>query len=376
MREATGTETESAVEVVDRLLRDARACGASDVHLDPGCDGTTVRMRRDGVLQTTGVLDGVPNPHLVGRCKALADLLVYRQDLPQEGRIAGDRAGLDCDVRVATYPTLFGERVALRLDAPDGAPRELTDLDLDPSVCGALTHAIEEQGGVVLLTGPSGSGKTTTLYSCLHHLTTLGFERSIVTVEDPVERVLPGVVQTEVRPSVGLDFPRALRSLLRQDPEVILVGEIRDRETAAIAFEAGLTGHLVVSTVHAGTAPEVFTRLLEMGVEPFVLTTTVRGVLAQRLLRRVCRHGGNDDETNCATCSGVGYAGRQLVAEWLTMTSELRDAVLARGDGVRLDAAARAGGYETLRDAAQRLVADGWTDQQEVERVLGRDGDR
>lgn len=260
--------------------------------------------------------------------------------------------------------------MALRFEAPDGAPRSLAELGLDDRVREALTAAIEQPDGVILLTGPSGSGKTTTLYSCLRHLVDSGPERTIVTVEDPVERRIDGVVQTEVRAAAGLDFARALRSLLRQDPDVILVGEVRDRETAATALEAGLTGHLVASTVHAGSAAEVFARLLEMGVEPFVLTTTVRGVLAQRLLRRLCpadRCAGDA----CATCDGTGYSGRALLVEWLPMHTALRAAVLERRDGVALAAAARDCGFETLRAAADRMVAQGITDAEEVRRVLG-----
>ncbi|MCR9247683.1 MAG: GspE/PulE family protein [bacterium] len=366
-----------AVALVDRLLRNARERGASDLHLDPGEDGMRVRIRRDGALHTLETLPAELSQHVVGRCKSLAELLVYRRDVPQEGRIGAERSGIGCELRVATYPTLFGERVALRLDAPDGSPCALAELGLEEPVAKAIHHAIEQPDGVVLLTGPSGSGKTTTLYSCLRHLVDHGPERTIVTVEDPVERRLDGVVQTEVDAAAGLDFTRALRSLLRQDPDVLLVGEIRDRETAAIALEAGLTGHLVASTLHAGSAAEVFARLLEMGVEPFVLTTTIRGVLAQRLLRRKCAAAGDitSDKTSCDDdcdlCQGSGYAGRQLVAEWLPMGPDLRQAVLDRGDGDALAKAAANSGFSTLRAAAERLVERGITDTREVERVLG-----
>lgn len=359
-----------AVAIVERLLLAARDRGASDLHLDPGEGGVRVRMRRDGALQTVESLPAELSQHLVGRCKALADLLVYRRDVPQEGRITAERSGFGCELRVATYPTLFGERVAIRFDAPDGAPRPIAELGLEPEACAALRQAIEQPDGVVLLTGPSGSGKTTTLYSCLRHLVDNGPERTIVTVEDPVERRIEGIVQTEVDPVAGLDFARALRSLLRQDPDVLLVGEIRDRETAGIALEAGLTGHLVATTLHAGSAPEVFARLLEMAIEPFVLTTTVRGVLAQRLLRRLCR--ADDCGDACSQCQGSGYAGRQLVAEWLPMTPELRQVVLARGDGSDLAAAAANSGFRGLRAAAQQLIERGITDALEVERVLGQ----
>jgi type II secretory ATPase GspE/PulE/Tfp pilus assembly ATPase PilB-like protein len=350
-----------AVEVVERLLVRARSHGASDLHLDPCEEGVVVTLRRDGVLHSVETLPHALGPHVVGRFKALADLLAYRTDVPQEGRIPADRSGIEMEVRVGTYPTLLGERVAARLDAPEGRPQNLSSLGLPEAAMRELGAALTQPEGVILLTGPSGSGKTTTLYSCLHHLVAQEPRRSLVTIEDPVERRIRGVTQTEVNPAAGLTFARALRSLLRQDPDVILVGEIRDRETAAIALEAGLTGHLVLSTVHAGTAPQVFARLLEMGIEPFVATTAVRGVLAQRLLRRA------------SSSDPSGYAGRVLAAEWITMERELRPAILLRADGAELAEAACAAGGRTLREEARALVAHGVTTQEEVDRVLGHD---
>jgi len=350
-----------AVEVVARLLVRAQAHGASDLHLDPCEEGVKVTLRRDGVLQNVEMLPHAVGPHVVGRFKALADLLAYRTDVPQEGRIPADRSGIEMEVRVGTYPTLLGERVAARLDAPEGRPQSLASLGLPKTALHELCAALARPEGVLLLTGPSGSGKTTTLYSCLHWLIAQEPRRSVVTIEDPVERRIRGVTQTEVNPAAGLTFARALRSLLRQDPDVILVGEIRDRETAAIALEAGLTGHLVLSTVHAGTAPQVFARLLEMGIEPFVATTAVRGVLAQRLLRRACPRDPS------------GYWGRVLAAEWITMEPALRRAILARADGDELAEAAQAAGGRTLREEARALVAGGTTTQEEVDRVLGHE---
>jgi len=345
-----GTAQTDAVDLVRRLLAAARARGASDLHLDPFEGGLEVRARVDGILE---VLDFVPvglAPRVLGRLKALAELLAYRADLPQEGRIPAERSGVDAEVRVATYPSLFGERAALRFDARDHRD-ELADLGLAGDVFAAVAAAVTQPDGVVLLTGPSGSGKTTTLYACLRHLAAERPRRGIVTVEDPIERRVAGVTQTEVNPAAGLTFPRALRSLLRQDPDAILVGEIRDPETAAIALEAGLTGHLVLSTVHAGTAPEVFARLLDMGVEPFVLTTVVRGVLAQRLLRR------------------ADGSGRLPVTQWVGMNPALRAAVKERGDG---DALAAAADVPSLRHRAEALVARGLVTTEEVRRVLGR----
>ena len=359
----------SAVDSVQRLLERACEMGASDLHIEPDATGVTVRARRDGVLVPLDSLPGDLGPRLVGRLKALADLLAYRTDVPQEGRITADRSGVGMEIRVATYPTIFGERAALRFDAPEAAAMRLETLGLSAAALAGLRAAIERPDGVVLLTGPSGSGKTTTLYSCLRHVAERLPRRSIVTVEDPVERHVAGVTQTQVAPAAGLDFARALRSLLRQDPEVILVGEIRDRETAGIALEAGLTGHLVASTIHAGTAPQVFARLLDMGVEPFVATTAIRGVLAQRLLRRRCE--ACSPSPACRKCDGTGYCGRVLLAEWLEVTPALRTAILARADGDALAVAARAGGRPSLRDEADALVAGGVTTKDEVDRVLG-----
>jgi len=347
----------TAVDTVARLLRRAHELAASDLHLDPTEEGLVATVRRDGLLEPLETLPIELHPRIVGRLKALADLLAYRTDVPQEGRIPADRTDLGTEVRVASYPTVHGERVALRLEAAAGAPKSLADLGLSDAVRAALERAFDQPEGVVLLTGPSGSGKTTTLYAALGHLLSDGRRRAIVTVEDPVERRVAGVAQTQVDAAAGLGFPRALRSLLRQDPDVILVGEIRDRETAAVALEAGLTGHLVASTIHAGRAHLVFSRLLDLGVEPFVITTAVRGVLAQRLLRRRTADGRLE--------------GRVLVAEWLPMSPPLRRAILARGDGETLANAARESGAVPIDEAAAELVRHGVTTTEEVRRVLG-----
>jgi type II secretory ATPase GspE/PulE/Tfp pilus assembly ATPase PilB-like protein len=349
----------TATQAVDSLLRRALEVGASDLHIDPEEGRLRVRARRDGVLEPLEDLSSDLAATVIGRLKSLSDLLVYRTDIPQEGRIPADRSPVGLEVRVATFPTLLGERAALRFDAPGSAALDLPALGLPAAALAALRTALEQPSGTILLTGPSGSGKTSTLYAAIRHLATAAGARSLVTIEDPVERRLPGVTQTQVNPAAGLTFARALRSILRQDPEVILVGEIRDRETASIALEAGLTGHLVLSTVHAGTAPGVFARLIDMGVEPFVLTTAVRGVIGQRLVRQ--------------RREGV-WKGRCLLAEWLPMTPGLRAAVLARGDEESLRAAAVAEGFRDIREEAQDLVRSGATTRDEIERVLGTAG--
>ncbi len=367
--ETPAREPAPAVEAVERVLRAAAARGASDVHLDPCPDGVRVRFRVDGVLETSETLPAALRDALVGRLKALSALLAYRTDLPQEGRIPAARSPIGAEVRVATFPALHGERVALRLSAGASGAPTLDALGLPDVVRESLTAALAQRDGAVLVTGPAGSGKTTTLYACMRHVAEGDEGRSVVSIEDPVERAVPGIVQTEVDAAAGLDFARALRSLLRQDPDVLLVGEIRDRETAAIALEAGLTGHLVASSVHAGTAPAVFARLLEMEVEPFVLTTAVRGVLAQRLLRRTCGACGG---AGCDACGATGYRGRVVAAQWTPVGVRLRDAILARGDGTRLATAAEEDGGASLLAGARELVRAGHTTQSEVLRVLGR----
>jgi type II secretory ATPase GspE/PulE/Tfp pilus assembly ATPase PilB-like protein len=343
---------ETAPALVERLLERARALGASDLHLDPDERGMAVRARRDGILEPLERVPASLAREVVGRLKALADLLAYRTDLPQEGRIPAARSPIGVEARVSTFPAQDGERVAIRLDAPGAAALGLDDLGLEGAARLGLSRALAARDGAVLLTGPSGSGKTTTLYACLRRLAAEAPPRSIVTIEDPIERRVAGVVQTQANPAAGLTFPRALRSLLRQDPEVILLGEVRDRESAAVALEAALTGHLVLSTVHAGRAPLVCARLLDMGVEPFVLATAVRGVLGQRLLRRKA-------------------GGRRLVAEWLAPGKALRAAIHARADGDGLARAAAADGFRSLGEEAARLVEAGETTREEVLRVLG-----
>ncbi len=297
------------VATVDALLSEATARGASDLHLDPDLGRCRVAIRLDGRLEPWRELESEHAEQVVGRLKSLAQLLVYRTDLPQEGCIpSGAIAGLN-EVRVATYPARDGERVALRFT--NSATIGFDALGLSTEVADELRQVLAQPDGVVLLTGPSGSGKTTTLYASLAVILAQGERRSIVSVEDPIERHVAGVVQTELRPGIGLDGPTALRSLLRQDPDVLMVGEIRDRETAHLVFEAGLTGHLVLSTLHAGTPLQVLARLCGFGIEAFAMGSSLRGILAQRL-------------------RPTPQAGRELVVDWLPIGAALR-AALTRG---------------------------------------------
>jgi type II secretory ATPase GspE/PulE/Tfp pilus assembly ATPase PilB-like protein len=337
------------------LLQDAAAAGVSDVHLNPTPDGLEVLYRRDGMLERQGVLDASRAPRMIGKVKVLAGLLTYRHDVPQDGQIPAADAGGRSDVRVSLFPTVHGEKAVLRFFLHDPDQFDFDKLGYAPAVGSALRAAARRPDGVILLTGPSGSGKTTTIYSLIREIARppTGLGRNVVTIEDPVEHAIPGITQTQVNPSAGLTFAAALRSLLRQDPQVILVGEIRDRETAHVAMEAGLTGHLVISTIHSGSAAGVAVRLLEMGVEPHVMTASLSCILAQRLARR------------------RGRPGRQVVAELLQMDDELRRAIAGNPTRSHLEAAAVSRGMIPLRDDAARLVAQDKIDAEEVARILG-----
>ncbi len=380
IREALAGEQETSPvgTAVRRLLEDATRVGVSDIHVNPSAEGLEIQYRIDGVLRRVASLDPSVQERLVNRIKVISGLLTYRQDIPQDGKIPAQEAGGQGDVRVSILPTVHGEKAVLRF-FPQGAARfRFSDLGLDPEIVERLSAASGRPEGVILLTGPSGSGKTTTIYALLNSIRegANGDCRHIVTIEDPVEQTLDGVTQTQVHPAVGLTFDRALYALLRQDPNVILVGEIRDPETAKVAMEAGLTGHLVISTVHAGAALGVVVRLLDRGVERHVLASAVSCVLAQRLVRVLCAscrrvEGEAYESVGCASCLGAGYRGRRVLAEFLEVTPALRDAIAAGRDRETLRAvAARAEGV-SLREAGERFVREGVTSRRELERVLG-----
>ncbi|MHC4916660.1 MAG: GspE/PulE family protein [Planctomycetota bacterium] len=351
-------------EVVKAVLDAALEAGASDVHFEPLGDGLAVRLRLDGVLQDAAALPAELSAPVVARLKVLAGLATYRTEVPQDGRVSREGS----DLRLSTYPTVRGEKAVVRLFARSAEEFRLDALSLPAEVLGALQMALSAREGLILFTGPAGSGKTTTIYAALQHLR--GVERvprQIVSIEDPVECLLPGVTQTEVNPPAGLTFANCLRSVLRQDPEVIAVGEIRDRETADLAVEAALTGHLVITTLHAGTAAGVFARLVEMGLEPSAVTSVARLAVAQRLVRRLCVECAGK---GCQACSGEGLKGRLPVAEALSLTAEVRAAVLRRADLAAVRYAALEGGLIPLAERGRRMVDAGLTLRSEVERVL------
>lgn len=363
-----GAPAERAAPAVDLVLGDAVHRGVSDIHFEPTPQTVDVRFRLDGVLQPAGHLPRELAPNVAARLKVLAELLTYRTDIPQEGSIRKDVGRNGAEMRVSTFPTIHGEKVVVRIFDASGQVLELDQLGFSADLLGQLRRLLEERTGAIFFTGPSGSGKTTTIYACLRHLVRSGgVGRHIVTIEDPVEQVVPGVSQSQVRPGTEFDFARGLRSLLRQDPEVIVIGEVRDRDTAGIAIEAALTGHLVISTLHAGSTCGVVSRLLEMGIEPYLLTSSVKGIVNQRLIRRVCECKGVGNE--CDRCAGSGYRGRLLLAELLPLDEPLRQAILARADIAGLEAAANRAGRATLATAAAEAVVRGITTEEEIQRI-------
>ena len=383
------TDTAYATRFVDTLLDAARAAGASDVHLQPAPDGLETRWRLDGVLQQVGTFPRGEAADVVTRLKVMAELLTYRTDVPQEGRIRErDNA---VEMRVSTFPTLHGERAVVRLFAPQGHLLYPEDLGLPPDVQKSFVQVLAETSGAILVTGPAGSGKTTTAYAALRELVRRsGGGKSLVSLEDPIEVAVAGVAQSQVNQAAGFDLATGLRSLMRQDPEVILVGEIRDRLTAETAFQACLTGHLVLTTFHAGSAAGAISRLSDMGLEPYLLRSGILAILNQRLVRRlcVCARPARDAvellglpvacahlPQGCDQCLGTGYRGRLVLAEILRAeASELGRAILSRSDAAQLEQLAVQSGMVTRWQRAAQTVEAGLTSPAEIRRVLGFTG--
>lgn len=352
------------VKLVNLLLVEALAARASDVHLEAHLDGLKVRYRIDGVLQDAPSPPAQLAAAVISRLKIMAELDIAERRLPQDGRIRLRLQNRDVDVRVSTIPTLHGESVVLRLLDAHRGRLSLESLGMSPETLAAFRQVLSRSNGIVLATGPTGSGKTTTLYAAVELLKT-GREK-ILTVEDPIEYEL-GVPQVPVNEKVGVTFATALRALLRQDPDVMLVGEIRDSATAEIATQAALTGHLVLSTLHTNDAPSAITRLLDLGVAPYLVASTVQAVLAQRLVRRVDPACSG---TGCEVCRGTGFVGRLGIYELLVMDDRLRAELLRGGDASSLRRAMIDAGSATLVEDGRRQVAAGVTTEQEVQRVV------
>ena len=350
-----------APAVVAELVRRAEAAGASDIHLQTAADrSAAVSFRLDGLLAPVSTLPAGLAERVFGRIKYLARLQTWHDSLPQDGRIERAELGSQNDVRVATYPTVTGEKIVLRLFTQT-TPPALAELGLPADVLAELENFLRQPAGLLLLTGPAGSGKTTTIYSCLRFLNaTAG--RHIITVEDPVEQILPGVMQTEVNEARGLGYATAARHLLRQDPQVLVLGEIRDDETAALAVRTALTGHQVIATLHAGSCRGVFERLFVMVPDRSAVLAAVSLVLNQRLLRRVCAACGG---AGCNACLRTGYRGRLPVAEYLRVTDSARATLREHGP-----AAINTSGKD-LSTRALALVTEGRTTEAELHRALG-----
>lgn len=364
-RLATETQT---VQVVNLLLRQALQERASDIHVEPFEREVRVRFRIDGLLQEASTIPKRLQAAVASRIKIMAELNIAERRLPQDGRIRLKIAGRDVDVRVSTVPTVHGESLVLRLLDQSAVPLGLPELGMTPETLERWSQVIDRPHGILLVTGPTGSGKTTTLYAALRRIAAAW--RKVITIEDPVEYELPGVNQIPVRPRIGLTFASGLRSILRQDPDVILVGEIRDVETAQIAIQAALTGHLVLSTLHTNDAASGITRLIDMGVDPYLIASTVEGILAQRLVRRVCRQCAG---TGCAQCRGTGYFGRLGLFELLPVTDDMRPLVLARAPSRQIKEKARSQGMQTLREDGLKKAEAGLTTLEEVLRVTQGD---
>lgn len=361
------------IRMLNALLTQAARDGASDIHIEPYERHSSVRFRVDGTLREVVQPNRALHAALISRLKIMADLDIAEKRLPQDGRISlrlGTRA---IDVRVSTLPSAHGERAVLRLLDKSESKLTLEAVGMQGATLQRFEQLIAQPHGIVLVTGPTGSGKTTTLYAALQRLDAQ--QLNIMTVEDPIEYELPGIGQTQVNPRIELTFAKALRAILRQDPDVIMIGEIRDQETAEIAIQASLTGHLVLATLHTNDAASAVTRLTDMGVEPFLLSSSLLGVLAQRLVRKLCPHCRRQDETGewhpvgCEHCGHSGYAGRTGIHELLVADDALRALVHGQAAEADVRAAALASGMALMREDGERLVRSGITSREELLRV-------
>ena len=384
------TDEEPIKRLVNSLLWQAAKDEASDVHIDPTTRETIVRYRIDGVLQQVTVFPHQVHVTVVNRIKVMSRLDIAQKGIPQDGRSMVLIAGRKIDIRVSTVPTIQGEKIVMRMLYQDEKLMQLSQLGLAKYISKPYLKLVQSSGGIILVTGPTGSGKTTTLYASLAEIDNEA--RNIITIEDPVEYKLSGYSQIEVKPKLGLTFANALRSVLRQDPDVIMVGEMRDTETAQIAIQSALTGHLVFSTVHTNNAPATITRLIDMGIEPFLVSSTIIGVLAQRLVRRICpdcrksykphpeqlRELGIKEEsfrkigqsfyrgTGCTKCRNTGYRGRLGIHELLEMSEGLKNTILESSDSDSIKKQALKEKMITLRRDGVNKILHGLTTAEEI----------
>ncbi len=386
-----GADDAPVVKLVHSIIAQAAECGASDIHFEPDGRDLGVRFRIDGVMSHATTVPRRMVAGVVSRIKIMAELNIAERRLPQDGRVGLTVEGRHIDVRVVTLPSVHGESVVMRILDKDSVVLELDKLGMAPNERERFQRAFTKAHGAVLVTGPTGSGKSTTLYGALGVLNTP--EKNIITIEDPVEYELDGVTQVQVNPKAGLTFAAGLRSMMRADPDIIMVGEIRDRETAQIAVEGALTGHLVLSTLHTNDAPTAVARLIEMGIEPFLVASAIDCVVAQRLARQLCAsckkrsiipaeilrdHGFNAqfdleayEPGGCARCNGMGYKSRIGLYEVMLVTDDIRALILQRAPADAIAASAARDGMRRLRDDGLEKVKAGLTSMAEVARVTG-----
>ncbi len=363
----------ATVKLVNDLLLEAIQVGASDVHLQPFSDHVIVRMRVDGVLEDIRKLPRSIQDEVISRLKVAGKMNIAERRLPQDGRATVRVGNRTIDLRLASMPTAFGERIVVRLLDKSARLYRLTELGMDPFTREKFGRLIHVEHGLVLVTGPTGSGKSTTLYAALQELDTRS--RNAVTLEDPIEYQLDGISQTQINTKKGMTFASGLRSVLRQDPDIIMVGEIRDEETAMMAVQAALTGHLVFSTLHTNDAASAVTRMLDLGIEPYLVASSVLGVLAQRLVRRVCQQCidfAQEQKQACSRCRGTGYKGREGIYELLLVNDEIRSLIQQRVHAAEIRDCSVRGGMRLLRESGELKIAERLTTLEEVERVTMR----
>ena len=381
------TEKPPVIKAVDMIISQAITDRASDIHIEPDENSLKVRYRIDGVLHENLQLPLHLHPLVVSRIKILSGMNIAEKRIPQDGHIGFKAEGKEMDMRVATFPTIRGEKVVLRLLSKGGARHDLTELGFLPETLKRFETIISRAHGIILVTGPTGSGKTTTLYAALDKIRAT--EINITTIEDPVEYQLSGLNQSQINPRAGWTFATGLRNILRQDPDVIMVGEVRDLETARMAIQSALTGHLVFSTLHANDAPGTVTRLVDMGIEPFLISSSIIGALAQRLVRVICPHCKEPYKPKeellktlglgagtkfykgkgCQNCSDTGYRDRTGIFELMIPGQELQSLIVAKSTHAVIRQAAQRAGMITLREAGLHLVRDGKTTVEEILRV-------
>jgi len=401
--QAAANELVDVPQLVNYIIQDGLDRTASDIHIEPWEDMTGVRVRVNGVLQWVVGIPSDFHENICGRFKVMANMKSHVKDLPQDGKAApGEFNGVQ--LRVSIFPTVYGEKIVCRIFNPDAKMFNIESLGFDDDTLERFKEIVSKPTGLILLTGPTGSGKTTAIYAAIGHiLEKAGNAVAVSSVEDPVEQNLDWVNQSSLNVGMGYTYPAALRSLMRQDPEIIMVGEIRDEETADIAINAGMTGHLVISTIHSGTTSGTFARLINMNIEPFLLASTIIGVLGVRLLRQNCLHcsapyqpeafaieqlrqheGGEYVEqvlendsfyrgTGCTACSGTGFGGRSSITELLTCDADVREAVMKKKPTSEIQEIAVSSGMTTLWDGGLQMVVDRKTTLEEILQKVAAD---